>query len=186
MTAGLARKEWKMGDLSRVLVSNQGPLTQYAEKLLKDVTPDMFARQPKGSSGVISTNHPAFVYGHLALYAKKVMEIVAGDTSGLDAPEGFTDLFEAGKECRDDPTGSIYPEMETITSFFFSAHKTMFARLAELDDAQLAAPHGIERDFAKQFPSRAAFASFLIGPHAFVHIGQLSAWRRCMGLGSAF
>lgn len=175
-----------MGDLARVLVAQQGPLMMYAEGLLKDVTKEMFARQPKGPKGTIDTNHPAFVYGHLGLYPKKIMEIAGGDASGLDAPAGFADLFEAGKECRDDPTGSIYPAMETVTSQFFSSHKTLFARLAELDDAQLAAPHGLDSDFAKKFPSRAAFAGFMVGPHPFVHIGQISAWRRCMGLGKIF
>lgn len=173
-----------MGNLATTLTAPQGLLFRYAEGLLKGVPADKFARLPEGRNGPIQTNHPAFIYGHLSIYPAKTLDIL-GHSGVITNPAGFLELFEAGKECRDDPEGTIYPPMETITAHFFNAHKTMFAKIAELTDEDLAQPHGLESDFAKSFPTRAAFAAFLVGPHAFTHIGQMSAWRRCMGLGSA-
>ncbi len=174
-----------MGNLATTLTASQGLLLMYAEGLLKDVPRSMFARLPEGKNGLIQTNHPAFLFGHMSLYAGKTLEML-GLKGVVTDPAGFAELFEAGKECRDDPHGTVYPAMETITSHFFNGHKSMFAKIAELTDDYLAQPHGIETDFAKKFPSRAAFAAFLVGPHPFVHIGQMSAWRRCMGLGNVF
>lgn len=175
-----------MGNLATTLTAPQGPLFYYAEGLLKDVPAEKFARVPTGKDGPIETNHPAFIFGHLSIYPAKVMEMLAVKDSGISNPAGFEELFSAGKECRDDPDGSIYPEMEAVTSHFFDGHRRMFAKIAELGDEHLAQPHGLTSDFAKNFPSRAAIAAFMVGPHPFSHIGQMSVWRRCMGLGSAF
>jgi hypothetical protein len=175
-----------MGHLATTLTASQPLLMRYAEGLLKDVPPSKFARLPEGKGGLLQTNHPAFLFGHLSIYPAKTLDIVGVKNHGIRNPSGFEDLFAAGKECRDDPGGTIYPAMEVITSHFFNAHKAMFAKLAELTDDELAQPHGVESDFAKQFPTRAAFAAFLVGPHPFTHIGQMSTWRRCMGLGKVF
>jgi hypothetical protein len=175
-----------MGHLATTLTASQSMLLGYAEALLKDVPKDKFARMPEGKRGIIQTNHPAFIFGHLSVYPAKVLDSLGVKDGGITNPPAFMEVFPAGKECRDDPTGTIYPPMETITAHFFNAHKTMFGKLAELTDDYLSQPHGLETDFAKKFPTRAAFASFLVGPHAFTHIGQMSAWRRCMGLASAF
>jgi hypothetical protein len=174
-----------MGHLATTLTASQDLLFRYAEGLLKDVSTEKVARLPEGKHGPIQCNHPAFLYGHMSLYPAKTLALV-GVTDGITDPAGFADLFAAGKECRDDPDGTIYPAMEVITSHFFNAHKKMFAQLAELTDEQLSQPHGIDSEFAKRFPTRAAFASFMVGPHPFTHIGQMSVWRRCMGLPGVF
>ncbi|HZW08724.1 MAG TPA: hypothetical protein VFF69_02370 [Phycisphaerales bacterium] len=175
-----------MGNLATTLTASQDLLFRYAEALLKDVPADKFARFPEGKHGPINTNHPAFLYGHMSLYPAKTLAAVGVTDGGVPDPAGFADLFAAGKECRDDPDGTIYPAMEVITAHFFGAHRAMFAKLAELTDEHLSKPHGLESDFAKRFPTRAAFAAFLVGPHPFTHIGQMSVWRRCMGLPGAF
>ena len=175
-----------MGALAQALTAPQGPLMMYAEKLLDGVTPDMFARMPVGKDGVINTNHPAFCLGHMSTYPAFICGLAGIEDAGITNPEGFDKLFSHEATCQDDPDGSIYPSMEVITSHFFNAHKTMFAKLAECSDEQLAAPHGQEGDFFAKFPNRAAVIAFMVGPHPFTHIGQMSAWRRCMGLGSAF
>lgn len=175
-----------MGNLATTLTASQGLFFFYAEGLLKDVPPSKFARLPEGRNGLVQTNHPAFIYGHLSLYPAKTLQAVGVTDGGIVNPPGFTDLFEAGKECVHDPDGTIYPEMEVVRSHFFNAHRTMFARLAELTDEQLSQPHSVEGDFGKQFPNRAALAAFLAIGHPFTHFGQMSVWRRCMGLGKVF
>jgi hypothetical protein len=76
--------------------------------------------------------------------------------------------------------------MGEVTAAFFDGYKAAIAKIGELNDAHLAAHHGLDSDFGKRFHSRAAVANFMLGPHNFMHIGQLSAWRRCMGLGPVF
>lgn len=175
-----------MGTLAGVLHSNAQISLSYAEGLLKDVRPADFARKPRSDGSVVDTNHPAFVYGHLSVYAPR-MALIAGLGEGVvQLPTGFEELFAAGKECRDDPSGSIYPAMSTITNAFFDGHRRVLAKIAELDDASLGAPHGRPGDFAAKFPSRAAMLAFLLGGHIMSHLGQVSAWRRCLGLPSAF
>ena len=175
-----------MGAIAQILTSSQEPLASYAEKLLVGVSADRFARQPIGRDGIINTNHPAFILGHLSIYPVWILSIVGVDDPGFTNPEGFDELFSFNATCRDDPDGSIYPAMDAITAHFFDANTRMFDQLAGLSDEQLLAPHGQEDEFFAKFPSRAAFAVFMIGQHTFSHIGQLSAWRRCEGLGSAF
>lgn len=175
-----------MGSLATAIIDVTGPMLGYAEGLLKDVKPETFARKPVGKAGVIDTNHPAFVYGHLAIYPERIAQLAAIDNLGWQAPAGWADIFGAGKVCQDDPDGSIYPKMQEITGAFFDGYRTVIARVSELSDEHLAAHHGIESDFGKKFRSRAAIVNFMLGAHTFMHIGQISAWRRCMGLGPVF
>ena len=175
-----------MGTLAQVVTASQMPLKSYAEGLLKGVTPDIFARMPTGPDGMIVTNHPAFILGHLSIYPAFVMQFCGIEDSGITNPEGFDALFTHETICKDDPEGTIYPAMEVVTSHFFTAHEVAFARLAELSDEQLTAPHGLEDEYFAKWPTRAEVAAFMVGPHPFLHIGQLSTWRRCMGLGPVF
>jgi len=175
-----------MGNLAPVVTASQMPLKSYAEALLKGITPDIFARMPTGPDGIITTNHPAFIFGHLSIYPAFIMKLCGVEDSGITNPDGFDKLFSHEATCQDDPDGSLYPAMEAVTSHFFAAHDTMFASITGLSDEQLAAPHGMEDDFFSKWPSRAAAAAFMVGPHPSIHMGQLSAWRRIMNLGSAF
>lgn len=175
-----------MGAIAQTLVGAQGPLMMYAEKLMAGVTPAMFARQPVGKDGVINVNHPAFNFGHLSIYPAWVATMAGIENPGITNPEGFDALFSHEAVCRDDPEGTIYPSMDAVMGHFYDAHKRLFAGIAELSDAKLGEPHGQEGEFFQGFANRAAIVAFMTGPHPFTHIGQTSAWRRCMGLGSAF
>ena len=175
-----------MESLATAILDQTGTMFGYAEGILKDVTPELFARKPEGKNGLINTNHPAFCFGHLAIYPARICQLAGIEDAGIAAPAGFDELFEAGKDCQDDPDGAIYPAMGVVTAAFFDGYKTAIAKLGELSDAHLAAHHGLDSEFGKRFNSRAAVANFMLGPHTFMHIGQLSAWRRCMGLGPVF
>ncbi|VAX41907.1 hypothetical protein MNBD_PLANCTO03-1186 [hydrothermal vent metagenome] len=175
-----------MGNLAPIVTASSMPLMMYAEGLLKGITPDIFARMPTGPDGIITTNHPAFIFGHLSIYPVMIMKICGVEDFAITNPDGFDELFTHETICKDDPEGTIYPAMEAVTTHFYAAHKAMFARIAELSDEQLSEPHGMEDEFFAKWPSRGAAASFMAGSHTFLHIGQLSTWRRCMGLGSAF
>jgi hypothetical protein len=155
-----------------------------AEQMLKGVTPQIFARKPSFDGKVIEPNHAAFHYGHLALYPNKWLELVGLDGAAAAAPAGFADLFAAGKECKDDPSGTIYPPMPEITEAFFRTYKAALEILPGVDDARLRQPNPREGRMRDAFPTLGGMLMFYINNHTLLHLGQLSTWRRCFGLGS--
>ncbi len=177
-----------MGAFSEIIASTGMFSRGYAQLLLKDVKPEIFARKPRfaGATGttIVDTNHPAFVFGHLGLYPARVFSLTGGDPKPVEAPAGWNDLFKAGVECRDDVDGTIYPSMEQITTQFFKAHEAAANYLRTLDDAKLLAVNPNEA-MRERFPTVGALVSFLMSGHVMSHMGQISAWRRCFGLSSA-
>ncbi len=158
---------------------------RYAESLLKDVPASAFAQFPTFGGKVIQTNHPAFVFGHLAMYPHRVLEMFGKPKGVTTPPEGWEAMFKAGVECKDDPTGTIYPPMEKIVSFHKAAYDAAIAAVAEASDEQLMKPNPAEGRMKEMFPTVGAVCNFILAAHPMSHYGQVSAWRRCFGLGSA-
>lgn len=174
-----------MGSIANAIVPVGNLSKMYAEMLLKDVTPAIFARFASPGGKVIQSNHPAFVYGHLAMYPHRVMDMLGLPKGATAIPEGWEGLFKAGVECRDDPSGTIYPKMETIVAFHTAAYAAAMKAIAEASDERLTAPNPAEGRMKEMFPTVGAVCNFIVGSHQMSHFGQVSAWRRCMGLGSA-
>lgn len=159
--------------------------TGLAAALLEGVNDADFSSMPKSDGKTINTNHPAFIYGHLSLYPKTIMDLLGLDGSSIEHPENFSELFMHGVECKDDPDGSHYPSKDEIVGYFNKAHETVIAAIKGLDDDALNAPftgEGWYVDFAK---TPASLCIFMLHDHYMFHLGQMSAWRRCFGLGHA-
>lgn len=173
-----------MSLIARAIVEAATRTLSYADRLLPGVTPAMFARMPSPGGAMIQTNHPAFVFGHLALYPARFLENAGKDAGATAVPAGYAGLFAAGVECRDDPTGTIYPAMEEIVAHFRRSHAELFRVMSEMRDEEFAAPPATER--SRAFVSTvAALGVFYFAAHTMNHLGQVSAWRRCMGLPAA-
>jgi hypothetical protein len=174
-----------MGNVGSTLALMAKPMLGLGEALLKDIKPADFGRQPLSAGGtVIATNHPAFVYGHLSLYSARILEFVGRDPAPIAPTQAYTDLFSHGKECLNDPDGKIYPAMEELIAKFRTSHELALKVIPEIDDAIFAKdlPH---EGMRARFPTIGAACGFLLCSHTMLHLGQVSAWRRCMGLGSA-
>lgn len=175
-----------MNTLADTIVRPGYTSLRYAEMLLKDVTPEMFARRPRLEGGtLVAINHPAFCLGHLTLYPAKVLGMCGLDASNVAAPQSWASLFEAGNDCQDDPDGTIYPRMDEITERFFAAHRHALEAIAKVPDQALVRENPAEGRMKEMFPTVAGAVNFMIGPHVMMHLGQISAWRRCFGLGPA-
>jgi hypothetical protein len=76
--------------------------------------------------------------------------------------------------------------MEAIVSQYTRSYDAAIEMVSKLDDRSLDVPipDPLER-FRATFPSAGAVAMFLLNNHQMMHLGQVSAWRRCMGLGPA-
>ncbi len=175
-----------MGALAAVIVPPANLTLSYAEGMLKDVRSETFARKPNLGGKVIDTNHPAWVYGHLSIYAGKICQLTGMDPGPTANPTGWEDLFKNGTPSTDDVTGKIFPPMEAITRHYFAGYRHVIAKLPEIDDAILQRPNPMGGRMSELMPTIGAAVNFLLSGHPMSHFGQISTWRRCMGLGSAF
>jgi len=105
----------------------------YAERLLRDVPPDRCSRFARVGGVVVESNHPAFIYGHLSLYAAKVLWQPSSRPPPV--PEYFETLFSKDATCKDDP--DLYPPMDEITAFFFEGHRMLSGALRSTPDEAL-------------------------------------------------
>lgn len=156
-----------------------------ADALLEGVNAEQFARMPQADGKAINTNHPAFVYGHLSIYPKMILDILGKDSSVIENPPKFADLFMHGVECQDDPNDDIYPSKDEIVSYFHKAHEVVTQVVSELDDETLNAAFSGDEWYVEMAQTPAALCIFMLHDHYMFHLGQMSAWRRCMGFGSA-
>lgn len=159
-----------------------------AAKLLEGIDPKVAARKPRfeTSAGavVVDTNHPVFVYGHLSLYPARVAGMFNVDVKGVECPAAWTDLFKAGAPCIDDVAGTLYPTLGEVGAKLATASEAVLVAMDSMDDAALLVPPSDER-FRERFFTVGGTANFLLNNHVSLHLGQVSAWRRCFGLPSA-
>jgi hypothetical protein len=173
-----------MGQFLDMMLAGAKRSRGYTEKLLVGIDAAQAARKPDIGGRVIDTNHPAFVFGHLSLYAARQIKVVGKNGDHAAAPAEWDALFKAGVACQDDAAGTIYPAFETILAQYFKGLDAVFAAYAGLDDAALLAITPEERT-RETFPTVGSLVNFLLNNHVMVHMGQVSVWRRCMGLPSA-
>lgn len=183
------------GKIAELITSGAKIALGYAEQSLKGIEGHMFARRPTWGMGgqEIECNHAAFVYGHLAVYPPRIVAMVggaggvggSGNTGTPAVPGTYEALFKAGVACKDDPHGDVYPAMDEIVRVFFEGQKAAIAAVERMSDADLTRTNttGAMQD---RLPTIGAVVNFLLNDHVMMHLGQLSTWRRCMGLGSVF
>ncbi|MEO2034645.1 MAG: DinB family protein [Planctomycetaceae bacterium] len=155
----------------------------YAEQLLQGVTPELFGRVACPGGSVVHSNHPAFIYGHLALYPSRVVGFTGGEYPA--APDGFNELFAKGAECVDDPDGSVYPQMDVIRDVFFTGYRAVQDAIDAATDEVLSQSNSVGGIMAEKFPTTGSMCNFMCSGHLMIHLGQMSAWRRMQGLGPA-
>ncbi len=170
-----------MGKVSEAIVPGGRMSLGYAGTLVKDIKASDFARLASG----VQSNHPAFCMGHLANYPERLLDMM-GRSDLAQPDQRYLDLFSAGKECRDDPDGTIYPPKDEIVKRFNDRYQVLLGVLAETSDETFAKPNpSPNKRFAEMLPTLGALANFLVGSHCQVHLGQLSTWRRFKGYGPA-
>jgi hypothetical protein len=155
----------------------------YAERLLKDVSADRFARFAAPGGVVVESNHPAFVYGHLSLYAPKVLRQIGHPAPAV--PDHFEIRFSKDATCVDDVDGDLYPARDEIVEFFLEGHRMVIGALRSTPDDVFQQPNPAEGRMRDLFPTIGAVQAFYCGGHMMMHLGQVSAWRRMEGLGAA-
>ena len=155
----------------------------YARQLLNDVPAEKFARFATFGDQTITSNHPAFIYGHLSLYGTRIAEQLNAAAHTL--PDNYSELFSKDAKCIDDVAGDLYPSMEEVTSHFFASYEAAAQAIPKATGEIYAQSNPGGGPMAKRFPTLGSMHNFYVGGHFMMHMGQMSAWRRMMGLGAA-
>lgn len=149
----------------------------YAERLLADIPADRFAHMP-----LPKLNHPAFNIGHLSLYPNRLFTMLGRPDLEVDKA-GYAALFAAGTECVEQD--GRYPSKDELVSHYFERYRAMLAHLPETSDETMSRANPMEGRMRELFPTIGEAMCFMLHNHQMMHLGQISAWRRVMGMGSA-
>ena len=145
-----------------------------ARSLVADLTPEQMAEQPHGV-----VNHPAWSLGHLVMTADGLAKLLGLES---DVADGWGPVFATGGIPSKDP--SLFPSKEELLEALGAQHERNTAAVERADSAWFATPNPRERQ-RKRFPTMGDLAVFLMTSHEMLHLGQVAAWRRAMGLGAA-
>jgi hypothetical protein len=160
-----------------VIKSNLDTCLFLGETLAADIPAAQFTQKSHPT-----INHPAFCYGHLAIYPDKVLAMLGMEDKAAPK-DGYEDLFKAGVECV--PQDGRYPEKDEIMAYYLDRHRALSAALPGADPERLAAVNPAEGRFREMCPTIGSAVNFLAVGHHMMHLGQVSSWRRTVGLGSA-
>jgi hypothetical protein len=97
--------------------------------------------------------------------------------------ETLLDLFKNGAVCLDQP--GLYAGKDVLVATFFERQRLAIQAFTSADDKTLQAENPAEGRFKEMFPTIGGAVAFLLAGHVMMHLGQISGWRRAMGLGSA-
>ena len=145
--------------------------TDFLHEQLADVAAADMVAQPNGIM-----NHPAWVIGHLTYTCQ-----LLGGAIGLPEwlPDDFAKRFGTGSVPIAD--AGAYETKDNALAMLRDARSRITRAVGELDDSRLDAPFPDE-SYRVVFPTiRHALTQVLVG-HSAYHVGQLTVWRRAMGL----
>lgn len=149
-------------------------LADFGTMLAADIDPEKFADR----CGT-SINHPAFTLGHCTYYLGFAANALGGSIALAPDEER---LYAMGVECVDTP--GTYPSKDEVLATYTARCTEVADFLASCDDAAFEAPNE-DGPFAGRFDSMGQVAAFMVLGHTSFHLGQLSGWRRAVGMGPA-
>ncbi|MHC4406060.1 MAG: DinB family protein [Planctomycetota bacterium] len=144
---------------------------EHARHLLRGVEEGQMVLQP-----IEGMNHPAWIIGHLVYSFQAI-----GGEIGLAPwlPSDWQERFGTGTKL---PTGSEQvPGRAELSAALDDGEKRLTDRLSEMSEEDLAESLPDER-LRHVFPTIGGAVMHILTVHTAVHVGQLSAWRRAMGL----
>jgi hypothetical protein len=148
---------------------------QYSTRLVADVPDEQMTAQPVAGRVM---NHAAFLLGHIAWANDNGVAILGGQ------PELAAWKDRMGMGATPQADRSLYPSKAALLAALERAHGRLLEAVQAAGVEALSAPPP-ERMRAR-FPTTRTLLAGLMTAHYANHNGQLSAWRRAMGLPSVF
>ena len=124
-------------------------------------------------------NHPAFVLGHLAYYFGVCIQLLGGE---VEFCENEASLYQHGADCIED--ASIYQDKTASIAQYIARLDEALTFVASCD-AEVFERTTAGSPFEGRMDTLGQVAAFMLSGHPAFHIGQLSAWRRVSGMGTA-
>jgi hypothetical protein len=140
-------------------------------RMLADVDAADMCKQPNGLK-----NHAAWQAGHITFVRSLIVGMLGGTPT---TPESWGPLFGPNTEPAADV--SRYPSKEELLATHGRTHTAIIAALAAAPEEGLAKPNPIE-GLRWMFSTVGHLAAGVITTHDSLHLGQLSVWRRQLGL----
>ncbi len=147
----------------------------FLKTLLAGIEEDQMTHQP-----CPGMNHPAWIVGHLVVTMAGAAKIAG---AGYVPPEGWPALF--GKQSTPVGEAGAYPAKQTLLDELDKSIEALMPVMDQLDADALAAENPIE-GFRERMPTVGDALTFIFNSHLGLHCGQLSAWRRAIGLPPLF
>ena len=143
----------------------------FLQRLVSDLNEEQMVAQPNGAP-----NHPAWTIGHLV----QSCQAISGEL-GLAAwlPDDWQERFGTGSTPVCDTTQ--YPDKEALLSRIDEAKTKLSEGLHDLGDSGLTSPLPDIR-YRDRFPTIGHAVIHILSGHTALHLGQLTVWRRAMGL----
>jgi hypothetical protein len=143
----------------------------YAKKLVADISDEQMAVQP--APGM---NHAAWVLGHLTWVADSMIRVF---DQPYALPKQWGELFNPASKPTSDR--QCYPSKAEL----LGAYEQAYGRLIET--VRAAPLESFDREFPNPklrptLPTVGVAMVHILASHHGLHLGQLSAWRRAMGL----
>lgn len=157
--------------IDAVLALHQRNL-DYARRLTADLNDDQLCAQPTASL----MNHAAWVLGHLALVAD-FYACLLGRPSEL--PPNWHSLF--GMNSCPEPDRSRYPSKAELLAALEKAYANVEQAIQAQPPSFWDQPPADPR-WQSRFPTNRHMLLAMLINHDATHLGQLSAWRRALGL----
>ena len=179
ISAGLSLRFLKYAIMIKEIINQLNFNRLYTKTLVADVPQDKMAFKP----GPGLDNHPAFSVGHLVTAYANLYNNLTGEYILAD---GFKELFL--RQGPGDPTlpekdHNAYPSKDAILQELDVQHERLVNYLDKISADKLNEP--FEWRLSKYFPTFGNRIMFLCVNHYAMHLGQLAAWRRAMGMDSA-
>lgn len=151
---------------------------KYAKALVQDISDEQMTTVP--SKGL--DNHPAFTLGHLISGSAMLAEDLSGE---FEMPDNWVELFSRkgpGDPRKPDLDTSKYPPKQLLLKELNNQHNKVKQLLVQMNPDDLTG--NLSWRFSNHMPTLMDLVFFMCINHEAMHLGQLAAWRRAMGLAS--
>jgi uncharacterized damage-inducible protein DinB len=151
-------------------------LIGYAKMLVAELDDTRLSEQP-----MPGVNHPAWILGHLTFVAHRAMALINDGDVAL--PESWKASFSPGSKLT--ANRADYPTKAELLQAFEEGHQALHRTIESATPEQLTKPSTHPRSKA-MLPQVKDLLAFLLTGHMGVHLGQLTTWRRMIGLPALF
>lgn len=147
----------------------------YGDELTTDIPDAIFAHIPHPGM-----NHPAFCIGHLSLYPNELLRMVGRKIASSTRPV-FSQCSERARNASS-KTDATPPKHE-IVHYYLERHQVLCDAIRDVgDDLLPLMQRSPQLPFKRWFPTVGSTLVYYLNNHHMQHLGQISAWRRVVGL----